>query len=108
MALTNPHLDYPFRFAASGHAAANEQGEADDVKSGVTIALLCPSAYRVDEPDFGARPEVMGVLPLDLDALTRAIERSEPRAIVFINENEALIGLLESHLRIYVDRAEGT
>lgn len=107
MALTSPHLDYPFRFGLSGHAVANEQGTATDVKSGVAVALLCPSGFRVDEPDFGARPEEMGVLPLDLDALVRAIERSEPRALVVITQREDLIGLLEAHLRIYVDRAEG-
>lgn len=107
MALTNPHLDYPFRFAASGHAAANEQGSATDVVSGVAVALLTPYGYRVDEPDFGARPEIFGTLPLDLDAISRAVEQSEPRASVAIAEREDLIGLLESHLRIYVDRAEG-
>lgn len=102
-----PHFDYPFRLAATGHAVVNEQGGAQDVQAGVALALLCPSGYRVDEPDFGARPDEMSVLPLDLDALTRAIELSEPRALVAIAERRDLIGLLESHLRIYVDRAEG-
>jgi hypothetical protein len=106
VALEIPHLAFPFRWGPNGHAAANEQGSPEDVLSCVSVALVCPPAYRVDEPDFGARPEEMGVLPTDLDGLIRVIERSEPRARIAISERGDLIPLLESHLGVYVDRAE--
>lgn len=102
--LINPHLAFPFQWAASGSAACNEQDTTDDVLSCVGVVIVTPYGYRVDEPDFGARPEEMGVLPMDLASITQAIEASEPRASVQITEDEALIRLLESHLRIYVDR----
>lgn len=107
MALVNPHLAFPFRFAANGHAASNEQGSGDDVQSCVGVAIVTPFGYRVDEPDFGARPEDFAVLPTNIDALIKALERSEPRALVAIEEDPNLIARLESHLRVFVDRAEG-
>lgn len=76
---TIPHLDWPVRVGANGHLASNEQDSIDDIASCVAVSLLTPPGYRIDEPEFGSRPD-FPLLPLDISGLASQLARDEPRA----------------------------
>lgn len=83
---TIPHLDWPVRLGASGHLVSNEQDSIDDIATCVAISLLTPPGFRIDEPEFGTRPD-FPLLPLDLSGLGSELARDEPRAqLAFVDD----------------------
>lgn len=76
---TIPHLDWPVRIGADGHLLSNEQDGIDDIASCVAVSLLTPPGYRVEEPDFGTRPD-FPLLPVKLADIGSQLARDEPRA----------------------------
>lgn len=79
MAVQVPHLSYPFRFGANGHANVLEQDFLDEVANCCTVVLKCPVGFRIELPEFGAVDQTFTTRP-DVDALVGALQQWEPRA----------------------------
>jgi phage baseplate assembly protein W len=101
-----PHLDWPVRVGANGHLVANEQDSIDDIASCVAISLMTPPGYRVDEPDFGSRPDFV-TLPINVGAFLQQIERDEPRAALDFSDDDAARENLELRVQLRLSLARG-
>ena len=78
--IERPHIKFPFqRDPATGKVQVVEQDTPEHVMSCELVIVHCPVGFRADRPEFGwPFPEMRGA-PLNLDALTQALEQFEPR-----------------------------
>lgn len=79
MAVTIPHLQYPFQFGADMHANVLEQDFLDEVANCCVVVLKCPVGFRIELPEFGADDQAFRVAA-DPDAIVAALQQWEPRA----------------------------
>lgn len=82
-----PHLDYPFRLSASGHALVNEQDSIEDIESCLQTILLTERGARIELPEFGIDSPLFGRQPLALEALYQTLVEQEPRALAIISQS---------------------
>lgn len=80
-----PHFALPFSWTPNGHARENEQDAQSDVADCVAALILCPLGWRAELVDYGT-PEQTFLLDLELEALSSAITRWEPRAEYLLDE----------------------
>ena len=80
MSLERPHCAFPFRRDGSGKVVCVEQDEPEHISSCEQAIIACPVGWRDDRPDFGWPFPMFRNQPLNLDALTMALQTCEPRS----------------------------
>jgi phage baseplate assembly protein W len=80
-----PHLALPLRVQADAYASV-QQDTLDEVRTTVAAIVAFPVGYRIEAPDFGVPELELADRPLDVLALSTAIEQSEPRAAIVVTE----------------------
>lgn len=96
-----PHFSWPFSWAPSGHARENEQDSQADVAACVAALLLCPLGWRAELVEYGT-PEQTFLLELELEEISSAITRWEPRA-EYLLEQPAELDLLLRRLNVLLE-----
>jgi hypothetical protein len=81
-----PHMAFPFRFDANGHAVVLEQDTEEEVGNCVELILGCEVGSLIDQPDFGITDPTFSVTP-NLQHLEHQITSWEPRATVDLSNN---------------------
>jgi phage baseplate assembly protein W len=90
-----PHFTLPLRFER-GAAVVAEQDETDDIASCVVAILLCPIGMRAELPEFGITDPTFSMAAVDVDVISAAVHRWEPRAeALFSRDSDALDELIE-------------
>lgn len=102
-----PHFDLPFRISGSSFAVVDQDTDAD-VRNCIIAALLTHIGWRPEVPDFGSAELVFQNQPLDLVAISNAIIRHEPRAVLALNQFPDLLDELIAHLNVGFDTKEGS
>jgi phage baseplate assembly protein W len=74
-----PHFAFPFTRGVTGKVNVNEQDTIEHVMACEHVIVRCPLGFRDDRPEFGWPFPVFQNAPLDLTALTEALNRFEPR-----------------------------
>jgi phage baseplate assembly protein W len=74
-ALENPHLGHPYV-----RGSYVEQDSPEHILACQARIVACPVGFRVERPEFGWPFPTYNTAPLNLDALTAALRRFEPRA----------------------------
>jgi phage baseplate assembly protein W len=74
-----PHFAFPFALGPDNKVGVVEQDSADHVMSCENVIVRCPTGFRQDRPEFGWDFPEFHPVPLDLDPLTDALRRFEPR-----------------------------
>lgn len=82
-----PHLALPLRVQPNGYASV-QQDTLDEVRTNVAAIVSFPVGSRIEAPDFGVPELELDQRPLDVDALRRAVEDFEPRAVIRVVELE--------------------
>ncbi len=90
MAIDTPHFALPFRFAGTSVAVV-EQDSPDNIAMCVEAVCRYRQGDRPEEPNFG-RPKDLEFAKgaLDLEALSKQISESEPRATYLLTEHPDL------------------
>lgn len=100
MAVQVPHIQYPFRFGANGHANVLEQDFVDEVANCCQVVIKCPVGFRIELPEFGAVDQAF-TTAMDADPIVAALQRWEPRADAEV-VNAVLFGPDPSELDINI------
>lgn len=98
-----PHFDYPFRFNADGHAAANEQDSEDDILACAIAILKTPLGFRDDLPDFGIAETLFTEGPIDVEEIRAALEMWEERAIFTVMEDPVTLDNLVRLIKVQME-----
>jgi hypothetical protein len=83
MAIEIPHGAFPPRFE-NGQMVVVEQDSVQHLADRVAVTAFTTIGDRVEDPAFGIPDEVFRVNGVDIDALTAAINESEPNATVTV------------------------
>jgi phage baseplate assembly protein W len=77
-----PQFARPLRLGAGGDFAYVEQDSDEDVLQSVAVLIDTPLGKRLEQPDYGVDPMVFEEAPIDISAITNAVNAWEPRASV--------------------------
>lgn len=103
-----PHFDLPFRFPPfGGNAVEVEQDSQRDVANNVVTWLLYRPGQREELPDYGMSDPTFLEGGINLDDMTDALAKWEPRAIVQYEEGWDLVSLIQQVLEIDVQLDTG-
>ena len=84
-----PHFNWPFRLAANGASIRTVDSESDqDIDNSVMVLLSTHLGERLDNPDYGVEEQVFIEGGADLQHLSEAIARWEPRVQIDVDSVE--------------------
>jgi phage baseplate assembly protein W len=82
-----PHFSLPFRFATP-QVAVSEQDSIDEIADCVLAILLTPAGMRIELPEFGIVDPTFQQMPVDLAAISDAVDAWEPRAATVLSDEQ--------------------
>lgn len=79
MAVSTPHLAYPFALVGPS-VAVSEQDTIDELMDAANVLVRCPTGFLQARPDFGWSFPEFRTIPLNPNDLVNALERFGPTA----------------------------
>lgn len=90
-----PHFSLPFRRDTHGRCVVNEQDSDAEILDCVEVLLATERGSRMEVPEYGVPDQVFRQGGADLNAISSAIARWEPRADHFVRREQELIDMTD-------------
>jgi phage baseplate assembly protein W len=101
-----PHFTIPLRFER-GAALVCEQDDGDEIVSCAVSILVCPLGFRVELPTYGVPDPTFTMPHSDVDVITDAVIRWEPRADLLVTQHPDALDVLVDRVRVAIGTPAG-